>query len=164
MEHEDEFPCSQKLATSLYCEPDDSNPHPPTLFSKIHFNIILVSPCRYFKRSAPLGFPTKTLYAFRIYPMLTTCPSHLTLIWSDHHNKIWCRTGKCSSSLCSFLQPLVISFHLGPDTLFSILLSQSDTQSVFPLNTTEQVSHSHKPRSNIIVLYLTFRAGLCQAV
>jgi hypothetical protein len=32
MESEGSLPCSQEPATGLYPEPDDSSPHPPTLF------------------------------------------------------------------------------------------------------------------------------------
>jgi hypothetical protein len=32
MEHEDSSPCSQKLATCPYPKPNESNPHPLTLF------------------------------------------------------------------------------------------------------------------------------------
>jgi hypothetical protein len=41
MEPEDSLPCSQEPATGPYTEPDESNPHPPTYMTKIHFNIIL---------------------------------------------------------------------------------------------------------------------------
>jgi hypothetical protein len=39
MEPEDLLPCSQEPAIDPYPEPDESNPHPLTLFPKIHFNI-----------------------------------------------------------------------------------------------------------------------------
>jgi hypothetical protein len=43
MEPEGSLPCSQDPATGVKPEPDESSPHLPTLFSKIHSNIILPS-------------------------------------------------------------------------------------------------------------------------
>jgi len=37
----------------------------------------------------------------------------------NHTTHIWQGVGSQSSSLCSFWQPAVISYHLGPDTLLS---------------------------------------------
>jgi hypothetical protein len=42
MQPESSLLCSQKPATGPYPEPDESSPHSPTLFLKIHFNIIYV--------------------------------------------------------------------------------------------------------------------------
>jgi len=35
------LPCPQGVATGLYSEPDESGPHNPLYFSKIHSNVIL---------------------------------------------------------------------------------------------------------------------------
>jgi hypothetical protein len=43
MEPENPLPCSQESVTVLYPEIEESTPHPPKLFLKIHFNIILLS-------------------------------------------------------------------------------------------------------------------------
>jgi len=43
MEPEVSLPCSQSLANGTCTEQVESNPYPHTLFSKIHFNIILPS-------------------------------------------------------------------------------------------------------------------------
>jgi hypothetical protein len=40
MEPEDPFPCSMELACNPYPVPDEPSPHP--VFSKIHFNIIII--------------------------------------------------------------------------------------------------------------------------
>jgi len=37
MEHGESLECLEEPATGLYCETDESNPHPHTLFFKIHF-------------------------------------------------------------------------------------------------------------------------------
>jgi len=85
-------------------------------------------------------------HSFSPHARCISCSRHC---WFDHRNNTRARIQIVQLLKCSFLQPLVTSFHLGPDTLFSILLSQSTLSVCFPLNTTEQVSHSHKPRSNI---------------
>jgi hypothetical protein len=43
MESEGLLVCSQELATGPYREPDESNPHPHTLFLYDHFKIIISS-------------------------------------------------------------------------------------------------------------------------
>jgi hypothetical protein len=43
METEGLFPCSQEPTFGLSPEPNELNPYPPFYFSKIHFNIILLS-------------------------------------------------------------------------------------------------------------------------
>jgi hypothetical protein len=43
------LPCSQEPNTSPYSEPDKSNPYSTTIYTQIHFNIILQSTPRTFK-------------------------------------------------------------------------------------------------------------------
>jgi len=73
----------------------------------------------------PSCFPTKILYAFLISSMCATCPIHLILldlitliIFGEVYN-LW------STSLYSLLLPPSISSLLGPNTLFSILFSNT---------------------------------------
>jgi hypothetical protein len=56
MEPEGLSPCSQELATCPYPEPNESNPHPQTLFPKIHLNVILPSTPRSSQWSPPFIF------------------------------------------------------------------------------------------------------------
>ena len=58
-----------------------------------------------------------------------------------------------SSSLCSFLHYLVTSSLLGPNILLSILFSNA-LSLCSSLNVSDQVSHPHKTRGKIIVLYI----------
>ena len=76
MEHEGSLPHSKQPATCPYPEPDRSSTYTPSHFSKIHFNIILLSMPGSFKWSPSLRFPHKTLYVL----LLPTCPAHLSLL------------------------------------------------------------------------------------
>jgi hypothetical protein len=82
-------------------------------------------------------------------PMLATCPAYLgliILIISDEECKLW-------SSLCSFLQPSVVSSHLGWNTRVSTLFS--DTLSLrCSLNIRNQVSHPYTAAGRTVVLYI----------
>jgi hypothetical protein len=89
MEPEDSLPSSQELATSLYLEPDASNPHLPHLISprtilKLSSYVRLFLP-----RSLPFRFPDQNL----------VCNSHLSHVcymprpsyppWLDYPKCIW---------------------------------------------------------------------------
>jgi hypothetical protein len=65
--------------------PNHLNPKHALISSdiKLQFNIILPSIPRYFKWSLSFKFCTRIIYAFSIYIMCDTSPSHLTLLfWS----------------------------------------------------------------------------------
>jgi len=67
----------------------------------------------------------------------------------DHSKNIWYRP--LSSSLCSFLYSPVTSYLFGPNILLSTLCSNTLTLPSY-LNVSDQVSHSNKTTSKIIVL------------
>jgi len=48
----------------------------------------------------PSGFPVRILYAFLIYPICVTCPTHL---WIDHPKNIWWNTNKKLLIMQSYL-------------------------------------------------------------
>jgi hypothetical protein len=70
MDPQSSLPSSQEPATGPYSVPDESNPHPHTLF-KIHFNIIHPSS----KWSLLFSYYDQNFYTYLISPMRATCPS-----------------------------------------------------------------------------------------
>jgi hypothetical protein len=75
----------------------------------------------------PSRFHTKTLYMPLLYTIRATCPSHLCLL--DSITWMFCEEYiSLSSTLCSFLHPLVTSFFLGLNIL---PIPYSQTPSVY---------------------------------
>jgi hypothetical protein len=86
--------------------------------------------------------------------MHATCPTYLILL--DLINLIkFCEQYKLRSSLsCSFFpQSPAISTVLGPIILLSILFSYI-IKTYYFLNVRDQVSHSHRARGKLTVLYI----------
>jgi hypothetical protein len=76
MELESALPCSQLPATGSYPEPDESSPHPPTLFP-----LRLIQTFSYLHLGLPSGCSLpNTLCAFLISPIRATCPIHVTFL------------------------------------------------------------------------------------
>jgi len=125
---------------------------PKTHFLKIHLNIILPStPPGSPKWYPSLKFPHQNLYMPGLFPTRATCPAHLILI--DFINRtILGEQYRLSSSVCNFLHSPVTSSLLGSNTLlntpFSNILSLRSS-----LNVSDQVSHPHRKRGKIIVMY-----------
>ena len=103
-----------------------------TLLPQIHFNKLLSFHLRLgLPRSLfPLGFPTKTLYAFLDYSICATCPAHLSrldlrllIMFGEEYNA-------CSSTLCNFLHSPVISSFLAPSIFLSTLFSNTFNQDI----------------------------------
>ena len=126
-------------------------PHPtswrPTLILSSH--LCLGLPSGLFSS----GFPTKNLYTSLLSPIHATCPAHLILPDFISWTILGEQYRSLSSSLYSFLPSPVTSSPLDPNILLNILFS--NTLSLrSSLNVSDQVSHSHKTKGKIIVLYI----------
>ena len=105
-------------------EPDQSSPCPP---SHIWRSILISSHlCRGLPSDLfPSCFPTKTLYAPLLTPILASCSAHLILlhlitqiIFGEEYRSV-------SSSLCSFLHSPVTASLFSPNILLCTLLSNT---------------------------------------
>jgi hypothetical protein len=111
MEPESSLPCSQEPSTGPCSQPDEFNPYH---LSNIHFNIIL-PPTSWFS-----GW-SLSFWLCRQNPIcLPLLPRECYMSCSSHHRRLidhcictWWRVSVIFS-VCSFLQPLVISSLFGP--------------------------------------------------
>jgi hypothetical protein len=87
MELEGSLPHSQQPATCPYPEPDKSNPHLPSLFLKIYFNIIVPFTSRSCKSGSSFRFPRQDPVYISLLLMRTARPPlPFRLAWSNHSN------------------------------------------------------------------------------
>jgi hypothetical protein len=98
------------------------------------------------------GFPTNNLYAF-LFPFHATCPAHLILLYLIILIILGVEHKSRSSSLYSFLLPLVTSFLCSSNILLSTLFSNT-LSLCFSLNVKDQVSLPYRTIGNIMVLYI----------
>lgn len=107
-----------------------------------YIHIILLYVPR-FSKSSPSDFPSRTFYAFLFYLMHATCSTYpiflalVILIIFRMEFKLW------SPSLCTYIQPPVTSFFIGPDSLLRTLFL-STISLCCSLNLRDQVLHSYK--------------------
>jgi hypothetical protein len=81
MEPHDSSPCSQEPSTGPYPDPFEFSPHLHTLllFTTL-FNITLPSIPSLASFLFSLGFPSKILWTFMIFPLCVTRPSYRILV------------------------------------------------------------------------------------
>ena len=151
MEPEGSLPQSQVPATSWANSIKSTPPHLTSwrsiLILSSHLRLGL--PSGHF----PSSFPIKILYKPLPSPIRATFPAHLILFNFITQTILGEEYRSWSPSLCSFLHfPLTSSLfgqNMFLDTLFPNNVSLPSS-----INVSDQVSHPHKTRGKIIVLYI----------
>jgi hypothetical protein len=98
MEPESSLPCSEEPATVSCPEPDESSPHPHTLFLvKVQF---YHPPLGLPSDHPPSGFQAVRFYEFLIPPMRSACSAHLIIIiiFSEDKRRLCVHVRACVSS------------------------------------------------------------------
>jgi hypothetical protein len=90
----------------------DTVHNPTSHFLKIHLSIILP----YAWVSQVVSFPqiSSPKPCIRLFPLRATCPAHLILLYFITRTILGKEYRSLSSSLCSFLHSLIVSFLFGP--------------------------------------------------
>jgi hypothetical protein len=122
-------------------------------FLKIHLNIIIPSMSRSPHWSLSLRPPPQNPVHTSPFPHTCHMPRHLILLDFTTRTILGKDYITISSSLCNFLHSPVTSSLFGPNnclnTLFSNTLSLRSS-----LNVSDQVSHPHRRKGKIIILYI----------
>ena len=145
------FTSARHLSLSCASSIQSIPPHPTSRRS-----ILIVY--SHLRQSLPSGvfpsyFHTKTLYTPLLSPILATCPAHPILLDLITRIIFGAEFISLSSSLRSFLNPLVTFALIDPNIFLSTLFSnavilRSD------LSVSDQVSHPYKTTGKIIFLYI----------
>jgi hypothetical protein len=150
MEAEGSSPYSQVPATCPYQEPARSSPYPHILLpedSSQYYPSIYACVSLLF---LSLSFPIKNLCTPIVFPIRTTCPSHLTLSDFITLKTLGEEYRSLSSSFLSFLHSPVTSSLLGPNIL--LYTPFSNTHSLrSSLNMSDQVTHPYTTTGKIVV-------------
>jgi hypothetical protein len=144
MEPEGSLLHSQVPATSLYPEPAQSSPYPPTShFLKIRFNITLPSMRGSSQWSLSLGFPHQNPVHASSLPNLCYMPANLIICDFITSTILSEKYRSWSSSIWSFLYSPFTMSSIGPYILLNTLFSNSLSLHI-SLIVSDQVSRPYK--------------------